>query len=119
MISKIINMADYIKDDEDRMLEQMFASPPIADDGFSVSVVRKVRRGIWVRRLTLPIATLIGAAISFKPLTSLVTTLAGFAQLIPQDLLDVSATIIPQAPTLVLGGLLLAVCMAGLRALED
>ena len=47
------------------------------------------------------------------------TTLAGFAQLIPQDLLDVSATIIPQAPTLVLGGLLLAVCMAGLRALED
>jgi hypothetical protein len=112
-------MAEHIKDDEDRMLEQMFASPPLADDGFSVRVVRKVRRRIWVRRLTLPIATLIGAVISFKPLTSLVTTLAGFAQLIPQDILNVSSAIIPQAPTLVLGGLLLAVCMAGLRALED
>ncbi|MBT8107555.1 MAG: hypothetical protein KJP17_04935 [Gammaproteobacteria bacterium] len=112
-------MAEHIKDDEDRMLEQMFASPPLADDGFSVRVVRKVRRRIWVRRLTLPIATLIGAVISFQPLTSLVTTLAGFAQLIPQDIVNVSSAIIPQAPTLVLGGLLLAVCMAGLRALED
>ena len=57
MTSKIINMAEHIKDDADRMLESMFASDPVPDDGFSVRVVRKVRRRIWVRRLTLPIAT--------------------------------------------------------------
>ena len=119
MTSKIINMAEHIKDDEDRMLEQMFASPPIADDGFSAKVVKKVRRRNWIRRLTLPIATLIGASIAFKPLTGLVTTLAGFVQLIPQDMLDASATIIPRLPMLVLGAMLLATCMVGLRALED
>ena len=119
MTSKIINMAEHIKDDEDRMLEQLFAAPPIADDGFSARVVKKVRRRNWIRRLTLPIATLIGATIAFKPLTGLVTTLAGFVQLIPQDMLNASATLLPQVHMIVLGGMLLATCLFGLRALED
>ena len=55
MISKIINMADKIKDAEDRLLESMFESPPLADDGFSVEIVRKVNRKLWFRRLTLPV----------------------------------------------------------------
>ena len=112
-------MAERIKDSEDRLLESMFASDPIADDGFSSRVVGKVRRRIWVRRLTLPIATLIGAAISFKPLVGLVTMLAGFAQLIPQDVVDLSHEALPQLPYIVLGAMLLATCMVGLRALED
>jgi hypothetical protein len=112
-------MAEHVKDEQDRMLEQMFASSPIADNGFSVRVVRKVRRRIWVRRLTLPIATLIGAAIAFKPLMTLVTGLAGFAQLIPQEVLDASVMLIPRLPILVLGAMLLATAMVGLRALED
>jgi hypothetical protein len=119
LTSKIINMAEHIKDDADRMLEQMFASPPIADDGFSAKVVRRVRRRNWIRRLTLPIATFIGGAIAFKPLTGLVTTLAGFVQLIPQDVLDASATLLPQVHMIVLGAMLLATCLFGLRALED
>jgi hypothetical protein len=112
-------MAEHIRDDEDRMLEQVFASPPIADDGFSARVVRKIRRRNWIRSLTLPIATLIGVAISFKPLMGFVTALAGFVQLIPQDMLDASATLIPRLPMLVLGAMLLATCLVGLRALED
>ena len=119
MTSKIINMAEHIKDDADRMLESMFAGEPVADDGFSVRVVRKVRRRIWVRRLTLPIATLIGAAISFKPIAGLVTTLAGFAQLVPQDVIDLSHNALPQLPYIVLGAMLLATCLVGLRSLED
>ena len=119
MTSKIINMAEHIKDDADRMLESMFASDPVADDGFSVRVVRKVRRRIWVRRLTLPIATLVGAAISFKPLAGLVTTLAGLTQLIPQDVVALSQNALPQLPYIVLGAMLLATCMVGLRFLED
>ena len=119
MISKIINMAEHIKDDKDRMLEAMFASDPIADDGFSVRVVRKVRRRIWVRRLTMPIAVLVGTAISFQPLVGLVTALAGLVQLIPQDVVDLSYSALPQLPFIVLGAMLLATCMVGLRALED
>ncbi len=119
MTSKIINMAEHIKDDADRMLESMFASDPIADDGFSVRVVRKVRRRIWVRRLTLPLATLIGAAISAKPITGLVTTFAGFAQLVPRDIVDLPYDALPQLPYVILGAMLLATCMVGLRSLED
>ena len=119
MISKIINMAEHIKDDEDRMLESMFASEPITDDGFSVRVVRRIRRRVWVRRLTLPIATLVGVAISFKPLTGLVSMLAGFAQLVPQDVVNLSQNALPQVPYIVLGAMLLATCMVGLRILED
>lgn len=119
MISKIINMAERMKDSEDRMLESLFASDPVADDGFSVRVVGKIRRRIWVRRLTMPIATLIGAAVSFKPLAGLVTTLAGFAQLIPQDVIDLSHQALPQLSYIVLGAMLLITCMVGLRVLED
>jgi len=119
LTSKIINMAERIKDENDRMLESMFASAPIADDGFSVRVVRKVRRRMWLRRLTLPFATLVGAIVSFKPLAGLVTTLAGFTTLIPENVLSVSSTILPQLPMLVLGAMLLAACMIGLRSLED
>jgi len=112
-------MAERIQDADDRMLESMFASAPIADDGFSIRVVKKVRHHIWLRRFTLPILTLIGAAISFKPLTGLVTTLAGFTTLIPQDVLNTVALVVPQLPMLVLGAMLLATCMIGMRALED
>ena len=43
----------------------------------------------------------------------------GLVQLIPQDLVDTSALALPQLPMLVLGGMLLATCMIGLRFLED
>ena len=119
MTSKIINMAERIKDEQDRMLESMFASEPIADDGFSMRIVRQVRRRIWLRRLTLPAATLIGLLIAFKPLTELVAALAGLVQLIPEDVLGVSALVVPQLPMLVLGAMLLATCMIGLRLLDD
>lgn len=119
MTSKIINMAERIKDEKDLLLESMFASEPIADNGFSVRVVRKVRRRMWLRRLTLPVASLIGALIAFKPLTQLVTLIAGLVQVIPQDVLDVSSIVVPQLPMLVLGAMLLATCMIGLRMIDD
>jgi hypothetical protein len=119
LTSKIINMAERIKDEKDRLLESMFASEPIADNGFSVKIVRKVRRRIWLRRLMLPSVTLIGALVAFKPLTQLVMVMAGLVQVIPQDVLDASAFVIPQLPMLVLGAMLLATCMVGLRMLED
>jgi hypothetical protein len=119
LTSKIINMAERIKDDTDRMLDSMFASDPIADDGFSARIVRKVRRRMWLRRLTLPAATLIGGLIAFKPMTELVRLVAGLTTLIPEDVMRASSVIVPQLPMLVLGAMLLATVLVGLRTLDE
>ena len=120
MTSKIINMAEHIKDEKDRLLESMFASEPIADDGFSARIVHRVRRRMWLRRVTLPVATVIGLLVSFKPLTSLITALAGLIQLLPFDAIgSTSDQVISQLPMIVLGAMLQGTCMVGLRMLED
>ena len=120
MTSKIINMAEHIKDEQDRLLEAMFASEPIADNGFSTRVVKQIRRRMWVRQVTLPVATVLGLLVSFKPLTQLVTSLAGLFQLLPIDKVGGAADqVFAQLPFVVLGAMLLGVCMLGLRILED
>ena len=119
MISKIINMVERIKDAEDRFLESMFVSEPLMDDGFSINIVRKLNRRLWLRRLTLPIAVSIGGAVAFKPLVGLVTTLAHFASLLPQNLVSTATESIPQLQIIVLGAVLLAVCLLGMQTLEE
>jgi hypothetical protein len=59
-------MAEKLKDAEDRLLEAMLRSEPIADEGFSGRVVSRIRRRLWVQRLALPSAMLIGGAIAVK-----------------------------------------------------
>jgi hypothetical protein len=111
-------MADRLKDKEDRKLEALFASEPIADEGFSARVMARVRRQIWVRRLSLPIAFVIGAAFAMRPLMQLVDALSGLFEFIPQTLAGnlnmVSAAQVPQMQSILLGAMLLVgVLMAG------
>ncbi len=123
MTSKIINMAERIKDAEDRLLESMFESEPIADAGFSATVVRKVRRRLWLRRLALPVAALVGGSVAIKPLAGLVTAIGNVSTsmptLVPEELVQMSSGLVPQAPLVVLGAMLLAACMLGMRALDE
>ena len=120
MQSKIINMAEHIKDEQDRLLESVFAAEPIADDGFSAQIVQRVRRRLWLRQITLPLATVIGLLVSFKPLAGLVSSLAGFLQLLPlESLSGGAAQALQQLPLVVLGGMLLGACMLGIRLIED
>ena len=119
MTSKIINMAEKIKDAEDRLLESLFESPPLADDGFSANVVSRVNRQLWFRRLTLPVAAVVGGIVAFKPLTGLVAVLANLSSLIPEDLIIGATSSIPQFQTVVLGALLLGVGLLSLRVLEE
>ena len=112
-------MAEKIKDAEDRLLESLFESPQLADDGFSAVIVGKIKRRLWFRRLTLPVAAAIGGVIAFKPLAALVSTLANFSSLIPEDLVSGAASSIPQFQTIVLGAILLAVGLISMRMLED
>ncbi len=119
MTSKIINMADRIKDAEDRLLESMFASEPVADDGFSERIVRRIRRRLWLRRLAMPIAVLLGAAIAMEPVTSLFQALSGLSGLMPDTLFELPEGWIPQLQTIVLAGMLVVTAIFGLRMLEE
>ena len=129
MTSKIINMAEKLKDAEDRLLESMFQSEQIADDGFSHRVVTHIRRRLWVQRLALPVAMLIGGAIAIKPITQLVIAASKLLTVVPQSVRDVPMDWIPQmqsvafgatlTQTVVLGAMLLAAGVLGMRMLVE
>ena len=112
-------MADKIKDADDQMLEALFSVEAIADDGFSDQVVRKIKRRLWVQRITLPVAAAIGAAISLKPLSTLVTMLFGFVASLPGDVVAVPMDWLPSLPMIALGAMLLFAMLLGLRVLEE
>jgi hypothetical protein len=112
-------MVDRSKDSTDHLLESMFRSEPIADDGFSRKVVSRVRRAMWVRRLALPIAMLIGAAIAAKPASELIQIVPRLLSLVPAEVTSVPMNLLPQLPTVVMGGMLLAVGLAFFQFLAD
>jgi hypothetical protein len=122
-------MVEKLKDAEDRLLEAMFRSEPIPDDGFSGRVVTRIRRDIWVRRLALPVAMLIGGAFAVKPASQLLLAGSKLLTVVPQGLLDVPAGWIPQMETVVfgasltqtviLGAMLLAAGLLGTRMLVE
>ncbi len=96
----------------------MFASAVIADNGFSDRVMSRIRRQIWVQRLTLPIAFVVGAAIAARPLVQLVEAVSGLLKFIPQAVAGSMGTLpiadLPQLPAIVLGSaVLLAALMFG------
>ena len=71
MKSKIIIMAERLKDEHDAKLEALCRSAPLEVDGFSKRVVWRVRRGICIRRWTLPLAIMVGGLIAAKPAAEL------------------------------------------------
>lgn len=62
-------MSELLPDDQDRHLERLFsaAADPVADDGFSEAVMRRVARHAWRRRLVLATAGAAGLAIAIRP----------------------------------------------------
>ena len=122
MTSMIINMADRLKDAEDLKLESLFRSQPVRDNGFSVNVVSRVRRRIWVRRLALPVAITIGTLIAAKPLLQLASAVPKLLMVVPDSMASVSnlqLSSLPQNSTVIFGAMLLfAVMMIG-KMLED
>ena len=107
-------MADYVKDSEDEALEALFRSEPIVDDGFSRRVVARVRRRIWVRRLAVPVATVVGAAIAVPAIRDVAGVMADLGGLLPLEWLPLQAASLPQASAVLMAA---AVAMAGMFAL--
>ncbi len=112
-------MVDRLKDNEDKLLESLFRSDPVLDNGFSLKVVSEIKRRIWIRRLTLPAAFVVGAAIAVKPLSQLAVTFSKLLTLIPTNFGGLSLGNFPQISTVLLGGLLLAAMMMVGKMLEE
>jgi len=121
--SVIINMVERMKEAEDLKLESLFASDAIADNGFSTGIEKRIRRQLWVRRLALPVALLIGGAVAVKPLASLLTALFRFVAVLPDNVRSnlggVSGIDLPQMSTVMMGGMLVLVAVVVMRVLED
>lgn len=100
MESKVIDMVERMKDKDDLALEALFSSEPIADEGFTRGVVRRVRRRIWIRRLALPTAVVLGLAIAAKPAVTLLAALADIAAVLPLDALRLPFDPLPQLSAL-------------------
>lgn len=119
MKSKIINMAERLKDPEDRMLETLFAAGPIADDGFSEQIVGRIRRRLWMRRLCVMAALLLGGAVALKPSLALAGMLVQLLADVSGRLLGVTADAVPSVTMLAGGGMLFFLVFVALRLLED
>ena len=112
-------MAERTRDAEDRLLDSMFQSQPIEDDGFSVRVVRRIRRRIWIQRLALPVAMLIGGAIALKPAMQLFSILSRYLGAMPQEAVAASLDSVPQLPMILLAGTLLVFAAVTFRMFEE
>ncbi len=119
MKSKIINMAEKLKDAEDRFLESMLELAPLADDGFSDQVVKRIRRKLWLRRITLPLAAAVGALMAFKPVAGLVTMAYQVLLGMPNDLVATATSNLPSIQLIVTGAMILVAALMSLNMLEE
>ncbi len=109
MKSKIINMADKLKDSEDQHLEELFRSPSVEDNGFSARVVRRVRQRLWLRRLSLPVAVCVGLPIAMAPATELFRYATHFS----------AGAVTPGTQTVMMGCMIVATIAAGVSLATD
>ena len=112
-------MADRNMDREDKFLSELFSAEPLADDGFSTKVMRRIRRQVWVDRLALPVAAVIGLAVAINPLLDLLTILPSLARVVPFDLPEIGSVPALDADILILGGLVLVAGLFVSQFAED
>ena len=111
------------------MLESLFGGDAIADDGFSRRVVTRIRLRIWLRRLALPVAMIVGGAVAIGPATDLIAATTKLLQVAPQGLIEAPAAVLPllqegvfgasMLQTIVLGAMLLGAGVLGARLLSE
>jgi hypothetical protein len=100
-----------MKDAQDLKLEALFASSPIADDGFSARIEKRIRRRSLVRQFAMPVAVLLGGIVALKPMIELVSGILRFLTLssgeLGAQLSGLTASSVPSL-TMIIGGSMLA-----------
>ena len=79
---------------EEGRLSELFQAltPPVEDEGFSASVVRRIRRRAWLRRMVLGAAVVVGGVLAFGPLSELSVLLSGVPVLLSDGLITVATS---------------------------
>ena len=112
-------MADKTSDAVDRLLASAFAAEPIADDGFSSRIVSKLRCRIWINRLALPVAIVVGAAFALKPAVQIANALLPLLNVVPVEIARVPMEFLPQIQLVVLGGMAFAAGVTLVKMFEE
>lgn len=112
-------MAEKLQDAEDRLLATLLRPAPIEDAGFSARIVSRIRRDIWLRRLALPLAMLLGGAIAGKSLLHLGSVVTALGGVLPMDLRALPATLLAEVPTLFAVGCLMLIGIVTFKLSEE
>jgi len=107
-------MTNRLKDAEDRLLEAMLRSEPMADHGFSRRVMRRIRRRLWLPPLILTTAILVGGGIALRPGLELAAAASKLLADLPPGLPQLLTPWFPPLQVMVLGAVSLIVMMLGL-----
>jgi len=111
-----------MKDKQDLALEAMFRSDAVPDDGFTERVITRVRRQMWVRRLSLPVAFAVGAVLSAKPMLQIASIIPGLIESVFGSAMTVDKLPLDNLPslsTMLFGAtLVMAMLLAG-KLLEE
>ncbi len=80
--------------EEEGRLSELFEAltPPLQDEGFSANVLRRIRRRVWLRRLVLGTAVVVGGALALGPLSELSVLLSGVPVLLSDGLITVATS---------------------------
>ena len=80
--------------EEEGRLSELFEAltPPLEDEGFSALVVRRIRRRVWLRRVVLGTAAIVGGVLALGPLSELSVLISGLPVLLSDGLVTVATS---------------------------
>lgn len=104
---------------DDREFDELFGSfaPPLADDGFTDTVVRRVARRRWLRRTVLALAGAIGGLVAMVPFAQVTNRFAASLVAIATRWND--AAWLAQNQQLLIGAVIIVATPIFVRLLED
>ena len=84
----------HLTPEEEGRLSEFFETltPPLEDEGFSVIVLRRIRRRAWLRRVVLGTAVIVGGVLALGPLSELSVLLSGLPALLSEGLVTVATS---------------------------
>ena len=80
--------------EEEGRLSEFFETltTPLEDEGFSANVVRRIRRRVWLRRVVLGTAVIVGGVLAFGPLSELSVLISGLPVLLSEGLVTMATS---------------------------